>query len=129
MENDTKMLPLHTTVEKADEGDSGWLWWEGSWRLATIIYDENDEVMYAAVIINDECRPFAIEDVGKLPWFPISRPPYEGNETPATHLISLVDAEAGVTLSYTAAMDDGREISRKVFDFAQQLLNENKKAA
>lgn len=129
MDDDKKMLPLHTTLEKADEGDAGWLYWEGNWRLATIIYDENDEVLYAAVIINDECRPFDVEKMGKLPWFPIHRPPYEGDEMPATHLVSLADAEAGVTLSYRATSEEGREISRKIFDFAQSLLNEKKKAA
>ena len=126
MTNDTKteVLPLHCKVGDADEGDAGWIWWEGSWRLSTIIFDENDEVLFAAMIINDECRPFDVDTVAELPWLPISRPPYEGNETPCTHAVTIMDRRASMTFSWNMNVGDGKKTVQRITASIDAMLRE-----
>lgn len=120
----TERLPLHTTVEVAIEGDAGWMWWEGEWRLAKIIHDVNDDVLYAAVIINDECRPFEFGEIEDLPWMPIHRPPYEGDEKPCTHAVTIMDQQSSMTFSWDMSVSDGRKAVQRVTNAIDAMLRE-----
>lgn len=126
MSNDSKseVFPLHCKVFDANEGDAGWIWWEGSWRLSTIIFDEIVEELFAAMIINDECRPFDVYTVADLPWLPIPRPPYEGNEQPFTHAVTIMDHQASLTFSWNMNVGDGKKAVQRITDSIDAMLRE-----
>lgn len=120
----TETLPLHTTVESAIADDAGWMLWEGQWRLSTIIYDAEDDVLYVAAVINDQCRPFELDDVENLPWMPISRPPYGADEKPCTHAVTIRDHGASVTFSWNMNVSDGRASMGRIIQAVESMLRE-----
>ena len=123
---------LHTTVEKADPGDAGWIWFEGKWHVAQIVEEmiEGEDCLFVEIMGNGEFEnvspPVSDRSIGGLHWYPINRPSYDGNERPSTHALTMQDRDATWTLSWSATEDEGAAISRSIFAHAQSLLKTEK---
>lgn len=123
----TALTPLHTKVSEANEGDAGWIYYAGDWRLAQVTRSDQpeDEALYLDVIfVREDPVWFEFHDpvISDLPWVPISRPPYEGDDMPCTHILHLQNRDGSATLSFRMNDEDGREFDKKVFGFARTLL-------
>lgn len=126
-EHTNTFKPLHTTVSEAVQGDAGWVYYKGDWRLAQVTRGDqpDDDALYLDVVfVADKSRWFEFDDetIQKLPWVPISRPPYEGDEKPCTHILHLQNWAGSATLSFRMDEDKGRDFDKKVFGFARSLL-------
>lgn len=123
----TALNPLHTKVSEANDGDAGWIFYAGDWRVAQVTRSDRpeDEDLYLDVLFHTEDATwFKFDDpvIRDLPWVPISRPPYDGDEMPCTHLLHLQSREGSATLSFRMDKEEGREFDRKVFTYARTLL-------
>jgi len=118
-------LPLHTTVGDADEGDAGWVWYEGSWRLGMITFgDDDDDGLYVDLILPEKCQWFHMSDLADLPWLPIPRPPYEGNEMPCTHAVTIMDRNTTLTFSWNMNESDGKKSVQRITTAIDAMLRE-----
>lgn len=125
----TALNPLHTKVSEANDGDAGWVYYRGDWCLAQITRSgtpEDDSLYVDIILVNDDTLWFEFNDpvINNLPWVPISRPPYDGDEMPCTHLLHLQSREGSATLSFRVGNEEGREFDKKVFTYARTLLKE-----
>ena len=121
-----KKLPLHTTVGNADEGDAGWVWYEGSWRLGMVMFgdDDEDDSLYVDLILPERSQWFNMADLKDLPWLPIPRPPYEGNEMPCTHAVTIMDRNVTLTFSWNANESDGKRMVQRITNSIEAMLRE-----
>lgn len=117
---------IDTVVGKADEGDAGWVWYQGKWRLGQITRFDHpeDERLYLDLILDERAAWFHVDDpqIWGLGFYPISRPPYEGNEQPCTHALTFRDYTASWTMSWSTDEEKGAEISRSVAAHVHALL-------
>lgn len=122
----TKILPLHSKVGDADEGDCGWLWYDGKWRLGRLAFsdDDADEALYIDLLLEEKAEWYEVEALKHLPWLPIPRPPYEGNETPCTHAVTIMDQQATLTFSWNMNESDGKRAVQKVTAYVEAMLRE-----
>lgn len=122
----TEILSLHSRVNEADEGDAGWVWYQGDWRLGMVMSgpDDNDDSLFVDLILPEGSQWFHMVDLKDLPWLPISRPPYEGNEKPCTHAVTIRCHGSSVTFSWNMNVSDGRATTGKIIQAVESMLHE-----
>ncbi len=123
----SEFKPLHTTLSEATEGDCGWLWYEGEWRLGRVSYgdEETDGLLYVDILLDDNSGWYEVEPLASLPWMPISAPPYEGDEKPCTHAVTIQDRRATCVISWSMNETDGKKSVQRVSDYIHAMLQEN----
>lgn len=126
----SELRAIDTVVGKADEGDAGWVWYEGKWRLGQITRSDHeaDEALYLDLILDAGPAWFSVDDpkIWGSGFYPISRPPYEGSEKPCTHALTFRDHAASWTMSWLMDEEQGAAISRSIAAHVHALLGTEK---
>jgi hypothetical protein len=116
---------MHSLVCDAAPGDHGWVWFDGQWCLARIL-DVEDEGDYIVIITDDVPEWISLHDnsdpVAMAPWIPISGPPYDGDDTPATHAVTWQGGGLTWIKSWSMNDEQAAAISRSVFAHLDGLL-------
>jgi hypothetical protein len=121
------LIPMHSTIGKADIGDTGWAFLDGEWVIARILNDDGGVGPYLVYLTDEGSEWHFVNDAIKgEAWFPVSEPPYGPFDDPCTHALTMQDGRALWTLSWRAAKEEGETLSRNIFAYAQSLLKISK---
>jgi hypothetical protein len=123
----SEFKPLHTTLSEASEGDCGCLCYDGEWRLGRVGHSDNpkDEMLYVDLLLGEKAEWYEIEALASLPWMPISAPPYDGDEKPCTHAVTIQDRRGTCIISWSMNETDGKKSVQRVSDYIHAMLQEN----
>ena len=128
-EGNSGLRPMHRRVCDADVGDHGWVWFDGDWRLARIL-DVEDEGDHIVIITDDQSEWISLHDnsdpVAMAPWVPISGPPYDADETPATHAVTWQGGGLTWIKSWSMNDEQAAAVSRSLFQHLDGLLAKEK---
>lgn len=120
------LKPLHCTLFEAESGDCGWLWYGDDWHLGRVAFsdDEKDTALYVDVLLDEKPYWLPVADIPDAPWVPISKPPYEGDEKPCTHAVTIQDRRATCTVSWSMNETDGKKSVQRVVQYLHAMLQE-----
>jgi len=121
-ENET--LPLHGTVAGVIGDSAGWAWYVGKWRICQIAWSEEDNAHVLIMMIGEHTEIFLVDEVGELPWMPIHMPPYEGDEEPCTHIVTIMDNRASCTFAWSMNKSDGKSTVQKITRYIDAMLRD-----
>ena len=123
----SEFKPLHTTLSEASEGDCGCLCYDGEWRLGREGLSDNlkVEMLYVDLLLGEKAEWYEIEALASLPWMPISAPPYDGDEKPCTHAVTIQDRRGTCIISWSMNETDGKKSVQRVSDYIHAMLQEN----